>query len=319
MAISVVSTGGTIASVPDEGNDASPSLDADDLIASIPGLEDVAVINTHSFSNVPSPHFSIRDMYELVEYLEGLSNNKDTDGIVVTQGTDILEETTYFVDLCYQGDVPVIFTGAMRNPALASPDGPGNLLSSVKVASDCTNAGVFIVFNDRILTPLDATKTHSMALDTFQSPEFGPLGFIEEDRVYWHRNVPSREILPVDKENLTSDIPMFLLGADIPKNHLDVDKSCDAVCVAATGAGHIPPSVIPALEDISNDGIPIIATTRCPEGRLARNTYGFKGSEKTLQELGCYYSALNLQKTRIKTIVAVSSGALDSAFLKPEN
>ena len=95
-------------------------------------------------------------------------------------------------------------------------------------------------------------------------------------------------------------------------------RDAPALCLAATGAGHIPPGIIPALEDLREDGVPIVATTRCPEGRLARRTYDFPGSEATLRRLDCHFSDRNLQKTRIETIVALAAGSLDEAFVHPD-
>lgn len=319
MSIVVVSTGGTIASTNDAGGDASPELTGDDLVGAVPGLDDVATIETRDFSNVPSPHFTVEQMGELARYLADLDADPDVDGIVVTQGTDILEETAYFADLCYDGDVPVVFTGAMRNPTLPSPDGPANLMTSVRVASDERARGdVLVAFNERVHAARAVTKTNSMNVDTFRSPEFGPLAVVDESRVTWRRDAITPDPpFDVDADELTNDVHAVTATADMPPAQIEAASDTDALCLAATGAGHIPPGIIPALEALRDDDVPIVATTRCPEGRLARETYGFRGSEATLQELDCYYSDLNLQKTRIKTIVALAADALDSAFDAP--
>jgi L-asparaginase len=259
-------------------------------------------------------------MFELVETLEELAADDDVEGVVVTQGTDILEESAYFVDLCYDGAVPVVFTGAMRNPSLAGPDGPANLLASVRTALSpgAVDAGVLVCLNDRVHAATSVTKVNSMNVDTFRSPEFGPLAVVDEDRVSWRRAVARPEpTFDPDRAALSNDVHAVTATADMPVAQVDAAADAAALCLAATGAGHIPPAIIPSLEDLRAADVPVVATSRCPEGRLARTTYGFPGSEATLQELGCYYSEHNLQKTRVKTVVALASDALDEAFEQP--
>ncbi|WP_066416859.1 asparaginase [Halorubrum aethiopicum] len=319
MTVTVVSTGGTIASTPDAGGDASPELTGEDLVSAVPELADVADVDTAEFSNVPSAHFTVEQMGDLARFLAELDGDADVEGIVVTQGTDVLEESAYFVDLCYRGETPVVFTGAMRNPSLPSPDGPANLLASVRTATSERAAGrVLVAFNDRIHAAREVTKTNSMNLDTFRSPEFGPLGVVDESRVTWRRTPESPDPdLDVEYDDLTNDVHAVSVTADMPPEQLAPAREGDALCLAATGAGHVPPTIIPELESVAENGVPIVATTRCPEGRLARDTYGFRGSEQTLQEIGCYYSDLNLQKTRIRAIAGLAAGRLDDVFERP--
>jgi L-asparaginase len=258
-------------------------------------------------------------MGALVRTIDELDADPDIDGIVITQGTDILEETAYFADLCYDGATPVVFTGAMRNPSLASPDGPANLMTSVRVAESAHAQGrVLVAFNERVHAAREVTKTNSMNVDTFRSPEFGPLAVVDESRVTWRRApVDTDPDLAIDFDAVTNDVHAVTATADMPPAQIEAAGDAAALCLAATGAGHIPPGIIPALGQLRDKGVPVVATTRCAEGRLAQETYGFKGSEATLQELGCLYSDLNLQKTRIRTIVALAADALHTAFESP--
>jgi L-asparaginase len=208
----------------------------------------------------------------------------------------------------------------MRNPSLASPDGPGNLLASVRTAisEEARDRGALVCFNDRIHAAHDVTKTNSMNLDTFRSPEFGPLSTVDESRVIWHRDAADgRRVLDVKPASLTNDVHAVTVTADMPPAQIETAEDAAALCLAATGAGHIPPATIPVLEDLQDANVPLIATTRCPEGRLARETYGFRGSEATLQELGMYYSSRNLQKTRIAAVVGLAADSLDALFERP--
>lgn len=315
MTVAVVSTGGTIASTEDAGADASPELTSDELLAAVPEIETVADIETVDFSTVPSAHFTVDQVHALSETIAELDRD-GYDGIVVTQGTDVLEESAYFADLCYDGDAPVVFTGAMRNPSLPSPDGPANLLDSVRVATSDRAAGsVLVAFNGRVHAARDVTKTNSMNVDTFRSPEFGPLAVVDEDRVTWRRRpVRIDPVLDPDGSALPNDVHAVTATLDMPPAQIRTAGDAAALCLATTGAGHIPPSIIPELSELRDRGVPIVVTTRCPEGRLARSTYDFEGSERTLIDLDCLYSDLVLQKTRIATIVALASDGLEAVF-----
>lgn len=319
MSVTIVSTGGTIASTENSGGDASPELTGADLVAAVPGLDDVATVTTSDFSNVPSAQFTVEQMGALAERIIELDADRSVDGIVITQGTDVLEESAYFVDLCYDGSTPVVFTGAMRNPSLPSADGPANLLASVRATQAPQATGsVLVAFNDRIHAARDVTKTNSMNVDTFRSPEFGPLAVVEEDRVVWRRGpVNADHSVAVEYDALSADVHAVTVTADMPPEQIAAAQGSDGLCLAATGAGHIPPRIIPALERLVKEDVPVVATTRCPEGRLAHDTYDFEGSEETLQSLGCYYSDVNLQKTRIRTIIALASDAFESLFERP--
>jgi L-asparaginase len=318
MSVVIISTGGTIAATEDDGGDASPELSGGEIAASVPGLQSLTEIETDDFSTVPSPHFTIEQMYDLVVKIRDLDRNSDVEGIVVTQGTDILEESAYFVSLCYDGSTPVAFTGAMRGPSLASPDGPVNVLDSVRTTLNCaeTTANVFVVFNNRIHPARSVTKTHSMAVDTFRSPEFGPLGFVEEDRVVWRRGqVGSAETFDPTPERLTNDVHAVTITADTPPGQIHAAAEADGLCVAALGVGHVPQTLVEPLRDLTEIGVAVVATTRCPEGRVARHTYDFPGSEQTIRDdLSIPVSDRNLQKTRIKTIVALAAGSFETAF-----
>jgi L-asparaginase len=316
VTVVVVSTGGTIASTEDRGGDATPDLGGEELVAAVPGL-DAADVRVEEFSTIPSPHFTVERMLDLAAFVDDLDADPAVEGVVVTQGTDVLEETAYFLDLCHGGETPVVVTGAMRNPSLASPDGPANLLASVRTAldGDARGRGVLVTFAGRVMPAREATKTHSQMVDTFRCPEFGPLGVVEEERVKWRRTAENPDpTFDPDPDRLTNDVAAVYVTADAPASHLTAHADATAVCLAATGAGHVNEPLVDALSELREADVPVVATTRCPEGRLARSTYDFRGSERTLQELGCRFSDLNLQKTRVRTIVAHAAGRLDDAF-----
>lgn len=306
MPVVVISTGGTIAS-PTESD---AQLKSDDLIGAIPELASVTTVETRDFAQLPSTNLTISHMYELAELITELDGDPSVEGIVVTHGTDILEESAYFVDLCYNGDTPVVFTGAMRNPSMTSPDGPANVLNSVRVVTcnRACNLGVLVVLGDRIHTARGVTKTHSMALDTFRSPEFGPLVVVDHDRIAWKRiPVSSTPTYEPDPDRLTNDILAVPIPADPTATMLSSGQESTAVCVGMPGAGNLPPLARTSLERLCEAGVPVIATTRCQQGRLSETSQDLAG-------LGVYRSDRNLLQTRIKTVVALAAESLDEAF-----
>ena len=320
MSIVVVSTGGTIASTEDEGGDATVSLSGSELVNAVPGLESVADVEVEQFSNVPSQFLTLEDCYDLLETVREYDADPSVDGIVVTQGTNTMEESSYFLDLCYDGDTPVVFTGAMRNPSLPSPDGPMNLLASARVAADdrAGEMGVLVVFGERIHTARDVSKFHTMNTDTFHSPEFGLLGTVDEDHVVWRRRpVNPDPTLSPDPGALRRDVETVTVTMDMTDAQLRASVDKGGLVLGTMGAGHVPERIIDGLRAVREAGVPVFATHRGSEGRLLRDRYGYPGSEHLLQELGCYYSDLNLQKTRVKAVVALAADALDEAFERP--
>ena len=320
MSITVVSTGGTIASTEDEGGDATPDLTGADLVAAVPALESVAEVEVHEFASVPSQQLRIDQLYELTALVHELDADPSVEGVVVTQGTNALEESAYFTDLCYDGSTPVVFTGAMRNPSMTSPDGPANLLAAVRTAADdrAGEMGVLVTLNDRVLAAREVTKAHSMNVDTFRDPEFGPLATVDEDRIAWRRRPLNPDpTMDPDPEALTEDVRCVTATVGMTDTLLRACGDSAGVVLATMGPGHVPTTIVEALRDLRDDGLPVFVTTRSHEGRLYRDRYGFAGSEHLFRELGCHFSDLPLQKTRIRAIVALAADALDEAFEHP--
>lgn len=320
MPVTLVATGGTIASVSAGDGTAAPELTGEDLAEAVPGLDALPPLEVVEFSNVPSAHFTVQQCGALVSLVRSLDSDPDVQGVIVTQGTDVLEESAYFVDRCYGGTTPVVFTGAMRPPDAPSPDGPVNLLGSVRaaLAARSEDLGTLVCLNDRIHAAREVAKTHSMNPDAFRSPEFGPLGTIDEGRVSWRRRPWRRgPTLEPAVDRLTGNVHAVVATMDMPGTQIEAATGADGLCLAATGAGHVPPGIVPALESVVGAGVPLVVTTRCAEGRLARETYGFEGSEATLRDLDAYFSDRSLPKTRIDTILALAADALDEVFDRP--
>lgn len=321
MTVTLVSTGGTIATPSDDVDTDGDSTTADDrrlrgadLVAAVPGL-DAVDLRIEDFATVPSTNLTVEEVIGLADRVGELDADPDVDGVVITQGTDTLEETAYLVDLCYGGETPVVVTGAMRNPSLAGPDGPANLHASIHAALDpgARDRGVLVCFAGRLMSAREAQKTHSRQVDTFACPEFGPLGAVEGETVTWRRRVDGPDpTFDPDPEAVTNDVAAVTVTVDVPGSHLRRFADCKAVCVAAPGLGNLPPHVSDAVADLRADDVPIVATTRCPQGRIARPDAG--GSPSPFAEHDCLHSDVNLLKTRIRTIVALATARLDDAF-----
>ncbi|NRN65829.1 Asparaginase/glutaminase [Kibdelosporangium sp. 4NS15] len=182
--MTVFGLGGTIAMTASEGGGVVPALSADQLVAAVPGLADSGItVEVQDFRRVPGASLTFDDLEELIEAIRRCLAD-GVDGVVVTQGTDTIEETAYLLDLSLGRSEPVVVTGAMRNPTLAGADGPANLLAAVQVAASipARDLGVLVVFADEIHAASRVRKTHSTSGFTFQSPTGGPLGYVVEGR-----------------------------------------------------------------------------------------------------------------------------------------
>lgn len=213
MNVTLLATGGTIASA--DGDDgATPEFDAADLTNQIPDIERIDELEVETFATIPSNHMTIEGMWQLTERVRDLE--KQTDAIVVTHGTDTLAESAYFVDLCYDGETPIAFTGAMRTISDLSPDGPMNLEASLRaVTSEQVPDGTVIVtMAHRLHAARDATKVHTTAVDAFESLEFGPLGVVDSNGVMWRRRQIDSETYSPDPSELTNDVLALTVTAD---------------------------------------------------------------------------------------------------------
>lgn len=179
--VAVISLGGTIAMTAQVDGGATPTLSADDLLAAVPGLADTGIqVEVRDFRRLPGASLSFSDLFELAATIETLT----VDGVVVTQGTDTIEETAYLLDLVTTGDRPIVVTGAMRNASMAGADGPANVLASIRTAAstEAHGAGCVVVFGEEIHAARWVRKTHSTSPTAFTSYP-GPIGYVAEDRV----------------------------------------------------------------------------------------------------------------------------------------
>ncbi len=312
----IINTGGTIAMELDEETDSVKAGVAQPLHLVSPLLHQYAQCEMVDLFNIPSPHMTPSMMCELSNIVRTHLDKDDVVGVVVTHGTDTLEETAYFLNLTVPGDKPVVITGAMRSSNEIGSDGPVNLVQSVKVAADAGSCGrgTMVVFNDEIHRAQDVTKTHTSNVATFQSPEYGPIGVITKKQVTFHRPPNHRSVYPVQPEMFEESggpqVPVIkvITGMNPAWLQFLLNEHIHGVVLEAFGAGNVPPSIIPTIRKLTLRNIPVVMVSRCYNG-FVQDVYGYEGGGKQLRELGVIFcNGLNGQKARIKLMVLLAAG-----------
>lgn len=308
--IAIIFTGGTISMKVDTRLSAAvPSLSGEEIMSLVTSIDEAADTEIYNFSTLPSPSMCPQMMYELSEKISEFIDRDDIDGVVVTHGTDTLEETAYFLDLACNTNKPIVVVGAMRNGSELNYDGPSNLSSAVIVAASdkARGKGVLVVMNDQINSAIEVTKTHTLSLDTFKSLEFGPLGIVDQNKVLFYReSVHERQFIPGKNIDKTVEVIKIVAGSDSRYiNYLVDNELTDGLVIEAMGRGNVPPAVVEGITKAINHNIPVVLVSRCPMGRVL-DSYGYYGGGKSLRNLGVIFGGnLNGQKARIKLLLAL--------------
>ncbi|WP_125982124.1 asparaginase [Loigolactobacillus iwatensis] len=306
--ILILHTGGTIAMSENESGTIIPGA-SNPLMAYNQLFAGQYDVSSEELFNLPSPHITPKEMLLLSQRINQ-AEQAGVDGVVVTHGTDTLEETAYFLDLTLPSTIPVVITGAMRSSNEIGSDGLYNLESAVKTAADddARGKGVLVVMNDEVHTARFVTKTHTTNVATFRTPTFGPIGIMEKNGVKFFQELTEQQACPI-----THVIDhVYLLKAyagmdDRLLTMLDL-PSTNGLVIEATGAGNLPPQTLPALANLIAHKIPVILVSRCFNG-VAEPVYGYEGGGQQLQKMGVIFcQGLNGQKARIKLLVGLSAG-----------
>jgi L-asparaginase len=309
--VAVVFTGGTISMRVDAAaGGAIPSLGAGEIIAAARGIEHVADLRVEEWGRLPGPHMSLDRMWALRNRLSELVARDEVAGVVVTHGTDTLEESAYLATRSIATDKPIVFTGAMRNASELGWDGPANLTDAVRVAGsdEARGYGALVVLNSRVFAGVDVTKAHTHLLDAFESPGLGPVGVIDDGTVIFRRALPSRpSILAPAALGGPVDIVLTYAGADA--RLLDSARAtARGIVVAALGRGNVPPVVADGIARCIGDGIPVVVSSRAWRGRVGE-TYGYPGGGHQLASLGAILAgARRPQQARIDLLLALGAG-----------
>jgi L-asparaginase len=310
----ILTTGGTIAMQHDVASGgAIPTLGADDfaaaLLADLSGS--VLETRTEALVNLPSSHFTLETLVAIRERVAALMVEDAVAGIVVTHGTDTLEETAYLLDVTVAGEKPVALTGAMRTASDVGYEGYANLLAAVRVAAapQAQGWGTLVVFNEEIHTARRVTKMHTINPATFQSPGWGPVGRVEGGTVVFDvcRRREDRSVLPWRGLEPCVALVTLAVGIDAAPLEDALARGARGVVLEALGGGRVPPWWLPVIERALTSQVAVVVASRCPAGRVW-DAYGYPGAYRTLREMGCFFAeGLNGQKARLKLMVTLAA------------
>ncbi|MBX4269328.1 asparaginase [Clostridium estertheticum] len=308
--VAVIFNGGTISMTLDPRIKAAvPTLSGEEIMSMVTGIEKYAEIESYTFSNLPGPHMTPELMMDLSKYIQKFLTRDDICGVVVTHGTDSLEETAYLLHLTINNPKPVIVTGSMRNGSELGYDGPANLSAAIctAISKEARNRGVLVCLNDELNCASEVTKSHSMHLNTFQSPEFGPIGIIDNNEAIFYRDSLKKEHIITDKVETKVDLIKACAGMDSKLIDFCVKEGARGIVIEAMGRGNIPPEMAEGVKNAIEKGVAVVMVSRCFKGRVL-DSYGYPGGGKELRNAGVIFGdSLPGQKARIKLMLSLAS------------
>jgi L-asparaginase len=320
--VAILATGGTIAgkaSGPSQVGYTSGQVTAQDLIAGVPGIEKLARISAEQISNIGSQDMNDEVWFTLAHRINELFEKGEADGVVITHGTDTMEETAFFLEQVVASDKPVVLVGSMRPSTAVSADGPANLYAAVKLAAskEGRGRGTMIVLNDTIHESRDGTKTHTTSVQTFDSPNAGPAGFINAAAIAFVEPAPEyvrpRFRLP-EKAPLPRVDIIYSHANMLPDEVTDaLKRGAKGLVLAGVGDGNSSKAVIEALAEAAKKGIPVVRSTRVGSGFIVRN------AELNDDELG-FVTALDLNppKARVLLQLLLANNITDAGRIQQE-
>lgn len=308
--ILLIATGGTIAMRKDQHGKAVPAVSGFDLLESIPNLREQTQWEIVDFSNVASCNMSPKKMLDLARIIETHFKDSSIKGVIITHGTDTLEETAYFLDLTIHDPRPIILTASQRDASEWDSDGPRNLRNAMLIAKNeqAVGRGVVIALNEEIHPARDVRKLHTSHVDAFNSGESGALGGIDNEEVIWYRKpepsvkfgIPQRLANVVICKVFTGMSPYIL--------ECLLNTSIDGLVIEAFGRGNLPPELMETIQQFIARKIPVVVTSRCLFGRTAP-TYGYPGGGADLERAGAWFASdLSTEKVRLIMSIALGLG-----------
>ena len=307
--IHVLSLGGTIA-MAKGALGVVPRLSAEELVGAVPQLADFANVRAESWRAMPGAHLDFDTLIALADKIRDLSA-RAVSGVVITQGTDTIEEAAFALDLMLDIALPVVVTGAMRNPTRPGADGPANMLAAVQVAASnaARKLGVVVVFNDEIHAARFVRKAHTSSPATFRSDPLGPIGWLSEDQVRIPLRPARRPAITPAPGQARAKVAILkmALGDDGALVEAALGAGFDGLVVEAMGGGHVSPRATRALAAAASH-IPVILASRAGSGEALRSTYGFEGAEIDLLSKGLI-SAGRLNGVQARVLLTLLLGA----------
>jgi L-asparaginase len=314
--IHLLFTGGTISMQrnPVAGGNV-PTHGGETLVGFTQGLDRISPYRVENWAMLPACHLGPDRLWELRERVRAIADSREVRGIVITHGTDTIEESAYLLDRTLTPKVPVAITGAMRTSSDEGWDGPGNLLDAATVAAgrESSDRGVMVVFNRKVFAGRTAVKVHATDLDAFAAPHGGPIGRIEDGCVVYDAAASSGpELGRLESprlDRLTARVALVPMVVGDEGSMLDLARpGHDAVVVVAFGAGNVPPGAVPAIGRWIQEGKPVVIASRCPLGTVTP-IYAFEGGGSRLAAMGAILAgARTPSQARMELMIALSAG-----------
>jgi L-asparaginase len=309
--VAVIFTGGTISMVASaEAGGKVPTLDGAAILARAPGIDAIADLEIVDLGRTPASHFSFAKLFEVGSEIRRCQADPSIDGVVVVQGTDVIEETAFLWDLVLDGQTPVVVTGAMRAASDPNDDGPDNLRDAVRCAASpaLRGQGVVVVLDHTINQADDVSKTHASALDTFQCLNVGPLGWVEDSRVILARDRGPRRHVTTDRAAEGVQLATAHVAMDGSQLAAAAANGAPGIVVAATGAGNTSAALLDAAVAAMEQGSVVVLATRAAAGAAGAG-YAFPGGGGTWVRAGALLAGhLTAPKARIALALGLGAG-----------
>ena len=305
--VHILFTGGTISMrIDPETGAAVPSLSGEEIVSRVQGLRREAKLTLDDYARLPGPHVTPHWMWRLRGRVSSVLQEPAVDAVVLTHGTDTLEETAFLLDLTLDSPKPVVFCGAMRTVSEPGWDGPANLMAAVRTAvhPEARGRGVLVAVGEEIHAAAEVRKWHTQSLLAFKSSR-GPIGVLDRGHVRFHR--PPHHPPCLEPRRLVTEVDLHVMatGVDDALIRASLDRGTRGLVIEATGCGNVPPTVLPGLRAALAARVPVVVVSRCGEGRVGP-AYGYEGGGRMLQEMGLILGGdLPGPKARIKLMVAL--------------
>jgi L-asparaginase len=309
--VHILFTGGTISMRIDPATGASgPSLSGQEIVSRVQGLRREAKLTLEDYARLPGPHVTPNWMWRLRGRVKALLEDPQVDAVVLTHGTDTLEETAFLLDLTLDSPKPVVFCGAMRTVSEPGWDGPANLMAAVRAAvhPEAGGRGVLVTVGEEVHAAAEARKWHTQSLSAFRSSR-GPLGIVDRGQVRFHR--PPYHAPALRARRLVAEVDLHTMATGVDDTLVRASLAAGALglVLEGTGCGNVPPSVLPGIRAALAARVPVVVVSRCGEGPVAP-AYGYEGGGHMLQAMGpglILGGDLPGPKARIKLMVALGA------------
>ncbi len=310
--IHLLFTGGTISMQRDPAAGGNvPAHAGEALVGFAPELQGITPFRIENWARVPACHLGPDRLWALRGRVREIAQSGEVSGIVVTHGTDTMEETAYLLDRTLDPTVPVVLTGAMRTSSDDGWDGPRNLTDAAAVAADPASAGrgTLIVFAGEVFAGRTAVKVHATDFAAFAAPHAGPIGTVRDRVVRYLDNRPHQRLAPVSAKGLAARVALVPMVVGDQGVLLDLARPVhDGVVIEAFGSGNLPPGAVPAIRRWLDEGKPVVLASRCFYGQVTP-VYAFEGGGARLVAMGVLPAgARTASQARLELTLALSAG-----------